>query len=108
MASTRKLFIWMALATLIGRVWCEEGVYAEGEGGTLAPTSVAVEPALTDEQVTEAIGRGVEYLLACRDEKTKRWDKVFDAPGTAYYGGETCLVLFALLHVGQNLSLIHI
>lgn len=61
-----------------------------------------VESVLTDAAVMDSISKGVDFLFAARNEKTKRWEKLFVQETDPYHGGETCLALFALLHVGEN------
>ena len=55
---------------------------------------------LTDEQVLDAIHNGAKYLLGAK--KGDNYEAGTGGPQNL--GGETCLVLYALLHVGESLG----
>jgi hypothetical protein len=67
---------------------------------------------VSEEQVTLAIRRGVDYLLSVKKNDNWEAEKYFDFDNagmkpmdnsTLYYG-TSCIVLYALLHVGQSLD----
>jgi hypothetical protein len=67
---------------------------------------------ISEEQVTQAIRRGVDYLLSVK--KNDNWEarEYFDfetggmkpMDNTTLYYGTSCVVLYSLLHVGQSLD----
>ena len=74
------------------------------------PTPAA--PELTDAEVLEAMRKGAHYLLDELKTRETNWETKFDdkghVQGAAWpggnFGGETSLVLYALLHVGQSVQ----
>lgn len=67
-----------------------------------SPAALDVPP-ISDDQVTAAIARAADYLLKSRDPKTGTWEHLYDSHGN-YYGGESSLILYTLLHVGQSVN----
>ena len=71
--------------------------------GNDPPAEAAEEKPLTDEQVLDALKKGADFLLKSQDEKTGTWERVYNAEHR-YTGGETSLILYALLNVGQGIN----
>lgn len=62
------------------------------------PNQAVTADTLTDEQVLASIRKGVEYLFSIK--RGDNWE--LGAGGHGNVGGETALVLYALLHVGEG------
>ena len=58
--------------------------------------------AVSDEQVSASIKRGVDYLLKIRNADGTWESGTQFIPDVPMHGAETCLVLYALLHVGES------
>jgi hypothetical protein len=60
------------------------------------------ETGLTDEQIVQSLKRGTDYLLA--HKKGDNWETGAKYTLNGQHGGETCLALLTLLHVGESLQ----
>ncbi len=87
------------------------GAFGLGRGAAVQlPTPTAADrtewqqraAALTDEQVKHAMRRGIDFLLAHRNGNN--WESGTEWRLNGERGGETALVLYALLHAGESLS----
>src|ERR1035437_10203461 len=68
-----------------------------------SPVFAAAESTLTDEQVVNAMKKGVDFLL--KSKKVDNWESGTHNVGPQkMLGGETALALYALLHAGQSLQ----
>jgi hypothetical protein len=67
-----------------------------------AQATTQATPQITDERVVAAMERGVDYLL--KSERNNNWESGRRWILDGEHGGETALVLYALLHAGQSLK----
>ncbi len=73
------------------------------QAASTRPVALPVNPAtLTDEQVVAAMKGGINYLLATK--QGDNWESGWHWMRNGQQGGETALVLYALLHAGQSLK----
>ena len=107
----RGLYL-LALSSIAGGIFAEALPTALGapepkkaaEKKAEPKKAVADIPGPTDQEVLEAIRKGVNYLLA--QKKGDNWETGVHIEGVnaVNTGGETALVLYALLHVGQSVQ----
>ena len=94
--STRRYVVGRAIGIVVAAA-----VGGGGAGWGAEPVAVTAKT-LTDAQVLGAIRKGAKYLLCTKG--ADRWESMGFGPTDPKYAGETALVLYALLHVGEGLQ----
>jgi hypothetical protein len=85
---------WLIAAACIAASMCGA---ARGAEDATAKT-------LTDEQVVAAMQKASDFLLRIKKENNWESGKTYGTTGSKEHGGETALVLYALLHAGESLQ----
>ena len=73
----------------------------EAATGPAATAPAVTAATLSDEQVVASMKRGIDFLLSIKN--TDNWESGEHWQRNGQHGGETALVLYALLHAGESL-----